>query len=173
MAETWRDELRRWKKEKLLDYIEMAAKTFWTLQNNWMANMEKRFGNDVAIEFDSQVFGRQVEVAVLRLKKLLNLNDDMELLVKSHRLVLSSLYVHWDVAERSDKKVHMVVRHCPLQLRRKRDGEPELPCKPALLSTALRRASAINPKIKVTHVMAPPDPHPEDLWCEAVYQIQD
>ena len=96
----------------------------------------------------------------------------MELLVKSHQLMLSSLYVHWDVAERTDKKVHMMVRQCPLQLRRRRDGEPELPCKPALFNTALRRVAAINPKIKVTHVMAPPDPHPEDLWCETIYEIK-
>jgi hypothetical protein len=58
-----------------------------------------------------------------------------------------------------------------MQLRRKEEGLPELPCRPALASTAAIVAKVINPAIKVISVMAPPDPHPEDLWCETIYGL--
>ena len=31
-------------KEKVLDYVEMLCKNFWTLQDNWMVNVEKKYG---------------------------------------------------------------------------------------------------------------------------------
>jgi len=168
-----RKELMKLPKERLVDFIEMASRNFWTLQNNWMINVESRFGREVAVELDALCYGRAAEVQVYRLKNFLNLGDDMPSLARAILLSISSFYVDIEFPEISERKVVRRVAVCPMQLERRRKGLPELPCKPALVSAYTKVAAAVNPKIKITHVLCPPDPHPEDLWCDVVFELKD
>ena len=167
-----RDELMKLSKERLVDFIEMASSNFWTLQNNWMINVEGKFGRDVAVELDGMCYGRAAEVQIFRIKKFLNLGDDMPSLARAILLSLFSFYVDIEFPEITQTKVVRRVRVCPMQLERRRKGLPELPCKPALVSAYTKVAAAVNPKIKITHVLCPPDPHPEDLWCDVVFELK-
>ena len=168
-----RDELMKLSKARLVDFIDMASSNLWTLQNNWMINVESRFGSQVAVELDGLCYGRLAEVQVFRLKKFLDLGDDMPALARAINLSLSGFYVDITFPEVTERKVIRRVASCPMQLERLRRGLPELACKPALVNAYSRVAAAVNPKIKVTQVLCPPDPHPKDLWCDVVFEMQD
>ncbi len=112
-----------------------------------------------------------MELQTQRLKKFFNLKNDLKSLVQVLKFSLFGLYAQGLEYEISDQKVIRRVRRCPMQLKRREDGLPELLCKQALASTASRIARVINPTIKVISVMAPPDLHPEDLWCETIYGL--
>ena len=167
-----KDEFKKFSNDRLIDFIQMASRNFWTLQNNWMFHVEKRFGHEIAVELDTICYGRAMEVQTHRLKKFFNLKDDLESLVQVLKFSLFGLYAEGLEYEVSDHRAIRRVRRCPMQLRRLEDGLPELYCKQALTSTASKIARVINPAIKVVSVMAPPDSHPKDRWCETVYELK-
>jgi len=45
-------ELMRLTKKKLIEYIDVLSQNFWTVQNNWMANVNNRYGSEVAAVMD-------------------------------------------------------------------------------------------------------------------------
>ena len=167
-----REEFKGLSKDQLIDFIEMSSKNFWTLQNNWMMNVENKFGKEIAIELDGICYGRAVEIQVYRLKKFLNLEDNLEALVKALKFSIHGLYAEGVEYKLSGNTAVRRVKRCPIQVRRRQEGLPEIPCKPALIATHSRIAQAVNPKITIGSVMAPPDPHPEDLYCEIEYIYQ-
>ncbi len=168
-----REELGALSSERLIDFIEMCAKNFWTLQNNWMANTERRFGVEVAAEMDALCYGRASEVMVHRAKKFFKLGGTMFDLAKILNTSISAMYVDFEFPELSEKRMVRRVRACPMQMTRLQQGLPELPCKEPAIRTYQRIANAHNSRIRVVSVTAPPDPHPEDRWCDVVLEIVD
>lgn len=168
-----RQNLSELPKEKLLDYIEMQFKNLWTLQNNYIVSLEEKFGHDVAIEFDSMCYGRLSEVTIHRLRKLFNLGDDIEAALAFLTYVVPEPGTEGEWFQIGDRKIVWRVTRCGMQLARKERGAPELPCKPALLGVMERRFKAINPRFRIVRTMAPPDPHPDDLWCEIEVELED
>jgi hypothetical protein len=158
--------------EKWIEYAEMANKNFWTLQNNWMMNVEKKYGQEAALEFDSLCYGRAIEVAAYRIKRFFSLagEDDMAVLAKVYQLTPAGSYVDIEFPEITSTRLVRRVRRCPMQLTRRKEGLPEILCKPPLIEACQRIARVISPEIRVTDVICPPDPHPEDLWCEVVFE---
>ena len=169
-----RQELSEWPKEQLLDYIEMQFKNLWTLQNNYMVRLEERFGDKVATEFDTMCYGRMSEVAIYRIKKFLNLEgDDIETLLTCLKYLAPEPGSEGDTFQVGDKKLVFKTTKCAMQLARRARGAPELHCKPALIGVMGRTFKAVNPKFNIIRAMGPPDPHPEDLWCELEVELQD
>ena len=157
--------------QKWIEFAEMANKNFWTLQNNWMMNVEKKYGQEAALEFDSLCYGRAIEVAAYRIKRFFGFagEDDMSVLAKVYQLTPAGSYVDIEFPEITPNRLVRRVRKCPMQLNRRREGLSEILCKAPLIEACKRIAGVINPEIKVTDVICPPDPHPEDLWCEVTF----
>jgi len=168
-----RDELAGLSKEQLVDYAEMMTKNWWNLQNNWMLQVSRRFGSEVAAEFDALVFGRQAEVQARRLKKLFSLGDDIQSLVRAVNLSTLLSNVEFEYVNIGDKSCRIRVTSCSMQLARREAGLPELPCKVAGMEANSRFALAINPRIKTTCIVCPPDKHPDDIWCEWEFTIPE
>ena len=87
MPETARNLLKHLMKgasiEDWCNYIEMDNKNFWTLQNNWMYNVEQKYSQEAALQLDGLCYGRAIEVAAYRLKRLFTFgNDDLDIIAK-------------------------------------------------------------------------------------------
>ena len=165
-------EMRRLTKEKLIDYINIVNRNFWTLQGNWMVSIGERYSNQVALEFDDICFGRCAEVQVYRLKKFFNLGSDIPSLIRifTFSQFWSTLDCEYDRV--TDKQIIWRVTRCPMQLQRIKNGLGELPCKLSALSINEKIAKAINPKMKVACLLCPPDSHPENRWCEWLFELR-
>ena len=173
MIQNLRQKLSELPKERLLDYMEMQCKNLWTLQNNYMVNLEERYGHELATEFDSMCFGRMAEVAYYRLKRFFDLGDDIESLRTCKQYFVAEPGTEGEVFRKGDNRIVTRITKCNMQLERKKRGAPELPCKPALFGVMDRAVKAINPKFEIIRHMAPPDPHPENLWCELEVELED
>lgn len=159
-------------KEKLVDYIEMVHKNFWTLQGYYVLELEKRYGEDVAMEFDDVAFGRAAQVQVYRLKKFFNLGDDMSALMKIFDFSEFCSNIEYEFHEVTEKRLVWRVTKCPMQMDRLKAGMPEIACKLSAIPINEKIAKAINPKMRSTCIMCPPDPHPKDRWCEFAFEIE-
>jgi hypothetical protein len=159
-------------KERLVDYIEIIHKNFWTLQGCYVLELERRYGGDVAMEFDDIAFGRAAEVQVYRLKKFFDLGDDMSALMKIFDFSEFCSNIEYEFHEVTEKRLIWRVTKCPMQLARLKDGLPEIACKLSAIPINEKIARAINPKMKSICIVCPPDPHSEDRWCEFEFKIE-
>lgn len=167
-----RAELMKMSKEELVDYIEVCNKNFWSLQNNWMANVTMKYGSDVAADFDEMLWAKWSAVETHRFKKLWNLGDTI---ADVGKVLLFSMAAEegpeGGYTEFTDKRLVFKVTHCPMQLARKEAGWPELNCKPAFTAMWKAIISVINPDIKLTRIYAPHDEHTDDDWCGAILEL--
>ena len=110
--------------EKWIEYAEIANKNFWTLQNNWMANIEKKYGQEAALEFDCLCYGRAIEVAAYRLKRFFGFTgeDDLSVLAQVYQLTPAGSYVDIEFPVISSNRLIRRVRRCPMQLTRRKEG---------------------------------------------------
>jgi len=174
MIKSYREKLSQLSKERLIDYIAMVSENLFTLQDHYMGRIQEKYGNEVAEEFDEHVYGRASEIAVYRFKKFFNLGDDMETLALYFEISPYAIHVGGiDFPVRTDKKLVRRVPACASQIKRLKKGKIEFPCKTATLAVNAKVAKTVNPKIRITSVMAPPDPHPDDLYCEIVFEMED
>lgn len=155
----------------LVEYADFLDKSFWTHQGQWMTHINKRYGTEEAADFDEMVFGRSGEVQAYRLKKLFGLNGTISDLVRA--LTLSTVWsnVDYEWLDISENTARLRIINCIMQKNRLELGLPELPCKKAGLKANELAAKVMNPKIRTTCVVCPPDPHEEDRWCEWLFEL--
>jgi hypothetical protein len=153
-------------KEQLLELIDIQQKNWWNLQNNWMAYMDREYGQEAAVKGDCHCFPANARVQVFRLKKLLGLEDDVESLRKA--MVLSTIWANgeYEVWKVDERRLRIKVTTCHQQVRRLEEGVGELGCKPAGIAISEAAARALHPDWKVRCLVCPPDAHPEGVWCE-------
>jgi len=87
------------------------------------------------------------------------------------RVLEAMSYFPWAIItgfqlEEHDEVARIAVPYCPPQAARLRTGRGEFPCKAMHLGEFTSFAKEIDERVEVRCLMAPPDPHPEDLWCE-------
>ncbi|RJR18705.1 MAG: hypothetical protein C4582_11280 [Desulfobacteraceae bacterium] len=153
-------------------YVEMGNKNFWTLQNHWMMNVEKKYGQASAVQFDGLCYGRAIEVAAYRLLKFFDFGgDELDTLAKVYQLSPAGSYIDIDF-QRIDKNTLLRrVTNCPIQNARLAKGQEPIACKDPLTVAAGNVARVVNPNIQITRVLCPPDKMPEGLWCDVVYSL--
>jgi hypothetical protein len=160
-------------REELLELSKFLAASWWHLQNNWMQNIDLRYGTEATVELDGLIFGRAAAVQARRLQKIFKLGNDIPSLMKALDISTVLANVEWEWTKVSDKQCIYKVTRCNQQLARMAGGLPELPCKTASISINSNFASAFNPKIKTTCLLCPPDNHAKDKWCEFQFDLED
>ncbi|MBW1785839.1 MAG: hypothetical protein JRK53_04360 [Deltaproteobacteria bacterium] len=165
------ERLSKLSKEQLLEFIDMFQKNWWNLQNNYILYLNTEYGEDAAVKADGVCFTANAKVQMYRLKKLFGLKDDIPSIIDA--MVLSTIWANgdfevYDVTENSFK---LKVTNCYQQVRRLEEGMGEFSCKPAGFAIADAAAKVINPSAEVKCLVCPPDPHPEDVWCDWEFTI--
>ena len=167
-----RAELKKLTRDELLDYIDVLSRNFWTVQNNWMANVTTRYGSEDAAILDEMLWAKWPGVEAYRFKKLFQLGSGLSDVLKVMTLSLAaeegptSEYLQED-----EKRLTFRVTHCPMQLKRIEQGWEELNCKPAFAAMWKAVVNVINPEIRITQVYAPLDPHTKSDWCGVVLEL--
>lgn len=159
--------------DRWAQYVEMGNKNFWTLQNHWMMNVEKKYGQSAAVAFDGLCYGRAIEVAAFRLLKFFRFSDDkLDTLAKVYQLSPAGSYIDIDFQRLDEHTLLRRVTNCPIQNARLAKGQEPIACKEPVTIAAGNIARVVSPDIKITSVLCPPDPVPEGLWCDVVYTLK-
>ncbi|NIQ32044.1 MAG: hypothetical protein GTN80_00080, partial [Nitrososphaeria archaeon] len=61
---------------------------------NWMAYINKEYGEEAAVKGDGHCFGANAKVQMYRLRKMFDLKDDLQSLMDA--MVLSTIWVNSD-----------------------------------------------------------------------------
>lgn len=171
-----RDDLMQLPKETLADMVDMWIRNYWSCQSYWMTFVERDYGEDVAGRLDGEVFAETARIQAYRLKKLLNLGNDMQTLafvLKHTALQWAPAGFDWEFEEISDTHIKMRVANCPMGTFRKKEGLEVFPCKNIAPPLYNEVAKTINPKMVAYCTHAHPDAPKENVMCEWHFVYED
>jgi len=146
----------------------------WAVDGFYYLFIEEKYGTEVATEIDRKVWEVMGKLEARKIKQLFDIKgSDIPTVMKA----LS--YSGWSM-DLEDKEIIVekdlgIIRNvrCRVQNTRLKKGLVEFGCKPVRWGFLQSFAKEFNPNIEVSCVVCPPDKHPDDLWCEWHFKIEE
>ncbi|MCX8175686.1 MAG: DUF6125 family protein [Candidatus Bathyarchaeota archaeon] len=170
------NELKKLPKNKIIDVFILFNKNWWTVDGLWFKVIEEEHGLDAAWKVNFKVSELMAPVLAKRILKFLGLKGE-----KISELVEVLKFLPWSAIQKAEVEVVgkdkdeaiLSVFDCKPQKFRVKNGLEEFPCKDLGLKFFTKFAEAINHKIRVECLTAPPNLHQNNLWCKWRFKLKN
>jgi hypothetical protein len=140
----------------------------------WFLAVEETFGTEAAVKLNEDVWIKIAPLAAREIKSLFAIEGKgVSAVMEALSYFPWTTIIEYEIEQMGDKKAVLRVPSCPPQEARVRHGLGEFPCKARHWGEFSGFAREIDERVEVQCVMAPPDPHPDDLWCQWEFRLKE
>ena len=160
-------DLKELSKDQLIGMLDDFAKNWLAHDGLWFQAVEHGFGMEAAIKCDTDAWRKFTVIEAKRIMKRHNIseNSGLEGLKKALGFRLYSRLNIQSFVNESENSYVFLMNDCRVQSARKRHGLTDFPCKSVGLVEYTEFAKTIDPRIKTTCIVCPPDEHPDEYYC--------
>jgi hypothetical protein len=147
------------------EYLEFLLWHYRVVDAFWFIRVEEQWGLGTAETINERVWGKCTELAARRIKEQFAPGGGIEGFKKALEYLPWTILVGYELEDR-DEELILSVPHCPPQEARIKRGIGEYACKAMQMAEFEAFARTIDPRIRVECLFAPPDEHPDELFCK-------
>jgi len=168
-----REALAKIPEDRLLDFFFLQIRNLWRVDGLYFLGIETKFGTEAAAEVDAGVWEAMAKIEARSLQRMFQIgeNPDVSAIMRLLRLSSWALDQPFKTVEVSDGCATLSVERCRTQETRLGKGLGEFPCKRVRFGYLKGFAEALNPNVKVSCLVCPPDKHPEGTWCKWEFRL--